>query len=121
MLHYFKELKIWKKGKSLAQEFKCQTRSFLEENKYSLISQMVRSIISIPSNISERSSRTTNKELARFRDMAKSSACELETQLILFKNLNIQDFNEFVGYQSKLNELQKMIHGFKSTLDLPRV
>lgn len=101
---------------SLAKEVIEEVKKYPAEYKFNLVSQLMRCAISIPSNISEGSARTTNKEFSRFLDIAQGSACELETQLILSKNLNLLDDKRFYHFQSKVNELQKMIRGFKGSL-----
>ncbi len=83
------------------------------EEKFGLKSQMTRAAVSIPSNISEGSGRSTNKDFKRFLDISLSSSYELETQLLICKNLfNIEVNNIII----KINELQKMIGGFKRSL-----
>lgn len=92
-------------------------KEFPEEYKYSLTSQMTRSSISIPSNIAEGSARTTNKDFSRFLDLAQGSACELETQLILSSEIEIIDQDKFIELKENINEIQKMIRGFKQNLN----
>lgn len=84
------------------------------EEKFGLISQMNRCSISIPSNIAEGSGRTGNKEFIHFLNISLSSTYELETQLILSNEL----FDLSVsGIIEKLHELQRMMKGFKKTLE----
>ena len=59
------------------------------EEKFGLKSQMTRAAVSIPSNISEGSERSTNKDFKRFLDISLSSSYELETQHLICKNLLI--------------------------------
>mgnify|MGYP000684059656 CR=1 FL=1 len=54
---------------------------------YGLISQLRRASISKPSNISEGAARNSNKEFVRFLYIARASAAEVETQLIISENL----------------------------------
>ncbi len=66
MKHNFKNLGVWKRGKKLVKTIYNLTRSFPEEEKYGLVSQMRRCAVSIPSNIAEGCGRDTDKDLARF-------------------------------------------------------
>jgi four helix bundle protein len=85
-MHNFRELNIWKKAMDLANQIlECST-NFPAQHKFSVTSQLTRSDISIPSNISEGSGRGINKDFSRFLDIAQGSAYELETQMILSKN-----------------------------------
>ena len=90
------------------------TKSIKVDEKFGLISQINRSAISIPSNIAEGSGRTTGKDFNRFLDIALASSYELETQLILASRI-FQLENESLIIQ--LNEIQKMISGFKRRLN----
>ncbi len=56
---------------------------FSTNERFTLVSQMTRSAISIPSNIDEGSSRSSEKDYARFLVFSLGSAYELETQLII--------------------------------------
>lgn len=78
-MHNFKELKVWKTGIEVSKMIFQLTRSFPSEEKYGLISQMIRSAISIPSNIAEGCGRKSDKELYQFLNIALGSSFELET------------------------------------------
>ena len=113
MKHNFRELNIWKESMELVKMVYNLTKQLPVEERFGLISQINRSVISIPSNIAEGSGRTSEKELIYFLNIAISSSYELETQLILINEI-YQVENENII--SKLNTLQKMIAGFKKTL-----
>lgn len=116
MKHNFRELNIWKRSIALVFETYKLTRELPDIEKFGLISQVNRCVISIPSNIAEGTSRLTIKEINRFLDIALGSSYELETQLILigklYQNLEIQTSPLI----KNINEIQKMIGGFKKTL-----
>lgn len=115
-MHNFKNLKIWQKSRLLVKEVFLLTRDFPIEEKFGLVSQILRSAYSIPSNIAEGSGRTTNKEFARFLDIALGSAFELETQLILASDIDYLSENKLQEIQNLLQEIQKMIYSFKMNL-----
>ena len=77
---------------------------------------MKRSAISIPSNIAEGSGRNSNKEFNHFLAVALGSAFELQTQLILTKELELLDKELCNDLLSELIEIQKMIYSFKNKL-----
>ena len=58
-----------------------------KEEKYGLKSQITRAAISIPSNIAEGSSRSSDKDFKRFLEISLGSAFELETQLLIIQKL----------------------------------
>ncbi|MDD4993421.1 MAG: four helix bundle protein [Paludibacter sp.] len=116
-MHNFKKLDIWIKSMDLASEIYLLTNSFPTIERFGLISQMQRSAVSVPSNIAEGSAKSSNKDFSRFLEMSIGSLFELETQLILATKLNYLESEVSISTQSKINELQKMIIGFKNKLD----
>lgn len=90
--------------------------SFSASEKFGLISQIKRSAVSIPSNIAEGCGRDSDKDLMRFLDIAMGSSFELETQLLLSKELKIGNVDRLEMLLDELNQIQKMINGFKKTL-----
>jgi four helix bundle protein len=84
----FKDLDIWRKGIELVKEIYMITGKFPNNELYVLTSQMRRSAISIPSNTAEGFRRRHAKEFKHFLDIAIGSAAELETQIILAKELH---------------------------------
>ena len=68
---------------SLSKDLFVMTKSFPKDEKFGLISQINRAGVSIPSNIAEGTSRNSNKDFARFLQIALGSCFEIETQLIL--------------------------------------
>jgi four helix bundle protein len=81
--------------------------------KYGLSSQITRSSVSIPSNIAEGASRNSEKDFARFLEIALGSAFELETQLIIAgkrKCISEANLGESV---KRLTSLQKRIYGLR--------
>ena len=76
-----------------------------------LIQQVLKSSCSIPSNIAEGCSRSSEKDKARFMEIALGSAFELETQLIILQS--IASF-ELEAEINETIELQKMINAFRT-------
>jgi len=107
-----KDLDVWQNGIELVSEFYELTISFPREEQFSLTSQIRRSAISIPSNISEGMARSSNLETIRFLDIARSSLVELDTQIqiaINFKYLNSSEIE-------KLSEMANHIFAMLSKL-----
>ncbi len=113
-MHNFKELKIWQKAVDLATDVYTLTSNYPEGEKFNLVSQMRRAAISISSNIAEGAGRNTNKDFARFLSIAYASLYELESQLFVSQKLNFIKENKLY---TNIDELQKMIYGFKKTLN----
>jgi four helix bundle protein len=84
-----KKLNVWKSAIELVTEIYVITRSFPEEEKYSLTSQMKRAAISVASNIAEGAARKTKKEFMQYLHVAQGSISELDTQLEIAKRLKM--------------------------------
>jgi len=88
------------------------TSTFPTEERFGLISQIRRCAVSIPSNIAEGSSRDSSKDFSRFLRISIGSSFELETQLLLSKELNFMSENDFDAVKDALDEIQKMLNAF---------
>lgn len=115
-MHNFRELKIWQVAIELVKDIYHLTKSFPQEEKFGLISQIQRSAISIPSNIAEGSGRGSDKDFIRFLDIAVGSAFELETQLIISAEIKYTNQTEIHNILDNLKNLQNMFHGLRVKL-----
>jgi four helix bundle protein len=115
MKHNFRELKIWKDSIEIVKLIYLLTSELPDDEKFGLKSQLQRCAVSIPSNIAEGSGRSTNKDFRNFLNMGLSSSYELETQLIIINELFQIEIVELID---KLHEVQRMIIGFKKTLEV---
>ncbi len=102
----FKELVVWQKGVKLVEDVYCITKKLPESEKFGISSQMNRAAVSIPSNIAEGQKREGKQEFKRFVSIARGSAAELETQLIVVKRLFNIDVN---GVLVDLDQVQRML------------
>jgi four helix bundle protein len=116
-MHKIEDLIIWKKSIQLTKEVYILCSEILNDEKFGLISQIKRCSVSIPSNIAEGAGRNSNNEFKHFLGIANGSCYELQTQLILLKELKL------IASDSKVDELiqscieiQKMIYSFKSKI-----
>ncbi|MFT5072525.1 MAG: four helix bundle protein [Chitinophagales bacterium] len=116
-MHNFKKLKIWNESMELVSESYKITRSFPKFETYGLMSQMNRCAVSIPSNISEGTSKSTNKHFRSYLEHSLGSAFEWETQLNVAFNESYISEEKFNELEDKIKQIQKMISSFKSGLN----
>ncbi|HEY5407541.1 MAG TPA: four helix bundle protein [Ginsengibacter sp.] len=108
----YKELIIWKKGIELVKSVYAITKQFPAEEKFGIISQVTRATVSIPANIAEGSSRNSDKDYARFLQIALGSAFEVQTYLIIAKEMNWVTNEKIDAIEMLLEEEIKMLHAF---------
>lgn len=97
-----KDLEVWKNSISMVTEIYTITKDYPNSELYGLVSQIRRSAVSVPSNIAEGAGRNHDKENVQFLYIALGSLSELETQLIISRNL------EYIN-QKILDEISKKI------------
>lgn len=85
------------------------TKQFPDDEKYGLTSQMRRAAVSIPSNIVEGCTRTSQSEYLRFLEIAFGSLKELHYQFDLAKRLNYLDNNPYCSCEAKIIETEKVL------------
>ena len=113
----FKELRVWQKSHLLTLAVYNATKSFPRDELYGLISQIRRSAISIPSNISEGCGRLSDKELAHFLVIANGLASELAYQLLLSKDLEYISELDYNQFDQDLTQIRKMLNAFIKKLN----
>lgn len=115
-MHKYKELKLWQKSIDLVTTIYLSTRTFPQDEKFGLVAQINRSAVSIPSNIAEGAGRNSDKEFMQFLSIAHASSYELETQLVISKNLNYLTLEELNHISEQIEEIQKMNYSMQTKL-----
>lgn len=106
----YKELIVWQKSIVLVREVFIITEQFPKSELYGLTAQMRRSAIAIPSNIAEGYGRKSPKEYHQFCSIAYASALELETQIIIAKDLAFAQISVFKQGDACLDEVLRMLY-----------
>jgi len=110
------KLNVWKKAIEFVKRIYQITGEFPSEEKFGLVSQMRRSAISIASNISEGAGRNNKKEFNQFLGVAQGSASELETQLIISRELGLLTDQLADEIVKELDSISKMIIGLQRVI-----
>lgn len=98
MIRSYKDLEIWRRSVELVTGIYSVTKHFPKSETYTLVDQIRRAALSIPSNIAEGHARQHRKEFRQFLFVALGSLAELETQLIVAGELGFLE-------KEKLNQL----------------
>jgi four helix bundle protein len=108
----YRDLEIWKKGIEIVKDIYRMTEDFPNHETYGLIGQMRRAAVSIPSNIAEGFRRYHNKEYKQFLNIVLGSCAELETQVIISKELG------YIREDSEKQIMEKTDHLCRMTTNL---
>jgi four helix bundle protein len=112
----YRDLVVWQKGIEVAKLVYLLTKSFPPEEKFSLVSQMRRAAISIPSNIAEGQPRHTTGEFIQFISHAEGSVAELDTQFHLSVELGFLASSQAASGFELLGDLRRMLNGLRRKL-----
>jgi four helix bundle protein len=112
----YRQLEIWQKSMGLVNKIYQISSTFPKEEIFGLTSQIRRAAISIPANIAEGWGRRLTKEFIQFLRIARGSLLELETHLLIAKNLSYIEAEIMDELLPKSEEINKMINGMISSL-----
>ena len=83
----YRQLRVWKSAHRLVLAVYEATEAFPQRERYGLALQLRRASVSVASNIAEGASRATDRDFARFLDIARGSLGEVEYQVLLAGDL----------------------------------
>lgn len=116
MPHKLNELKVWQKSIDLAVDIYSVLETLPTDEKFGLISQIKRSVVSVSSNIAEGAGRNSDKEFIQFLGIAQGSLYELQTQITIAQRLKLLVDSRADVLNEKIIEIQKMNYKFKELL-----
>jgi four helix bundle protein len=105
----FKELKVWQKAHALTLDVYRVTVAFPKEEQYALTSQIRRASASISANIAEGCGRNGDAEFGRFLYIAFGSASELESHLLLARDLKFMSAADHQRLNDGVIEVKRML------------
>lgn len=101
----FRNYKVWQDAVEYASKVYKITAEMPWFEKKGLCDQLQRAVVSISSNIAEGAAKPSDAEFARFLDTSLGSAFEVETQLLIAKNVGyIKNANDNVNHNSNHND-----------------
>lgn len=112
---HYRDLRVWVEGVELSVFVYALTEKFPLREQFGLTNQMRRASVSIPSNIAEGHGRS-DKEFARFIEIARGSLSELETQSEIALRINYLSKIEYDDLSEKTTRLGKQLNVFHQRL-----
>ncbi len=111
-IQYFTDLNAWKQAHLLVLEIYKVTKIFPKDEQFALVDQIRRASVSIVSNIAEGFSRESYREKIQFYAIARGSLTEVQSQLMVARDLSYIDPKMYLG----LYELSLIVHKLLSAL-----
>ena len=113
-LERFEDLTVWQKAHELTLRVYRLSARFPREERFGLISQMLRAAVSVPANIAEGFKRRGGRDKAKFYNISQGSLEELRYYLILSRDLGYAtDTNDI---DASLDEVGRMLHGLAASV-----
>ena len=112
----FRKLEVWKQALFFVKTVYQITATLPAHEKYGIVSQMNRCVVSIPSNIAEGCSRKTSLDFSRFIEIAIGSSFELETQIEICLLNNYIQIDQHAGLIEELHIIQKRMNALKQSI-----
>lgn len=110
-IRHFTDLEAWKESHQLALDVYQVTKLFPKDEMFGLTNQMRRAAVSVGSNIAEGFSRNTAKDKSQFYSVARGSATELGSQLLLARDIGYLNVDAFNILQERLNKVGRLTTG----------
>jgi four helix bundle protein len=112
----FKDLRVWEAAMRLAVEVYRQTAGFPKYELYGLTQQMRRAAVSVPSNIAEGKGHRSNREFSHFLFHARGSLLELQTQLMIAKELQYLSGEDVTNLLDSAENVGRALSGLINSL-----
>jgi four helix bundle protein len=112
----FRDLNVWTKAHKLTLDVYHATRTFPNDERFGLTSQIRRSASSVPANLAEGCGRGTDAELAQFAQVSMGSASETEYHLLLARDLGLLNDDEYTTLRAQVIEVKRMLASLIATL-----
>lgn len=114
----FEKLEVWKKSRLLAKGIYLITQDFPDSEKFGIVAQLRRAVISVCSNIAEGTSRWSSKDQGHFYNIAYSSLMESLNQLILSNDLDYLDADVLSEIRSDIHVISLMLNNLSKSTEI---
>ena len=113
----YQDLIVWQKSVLLVTDIYTITKTFPQDERFGITSQLNRAAVSIPTNIAEGWGRETSKNYLQFLRISRGSIMEVQTLLIITKNLNYISEEKFDILRNKTEEVGKILQGLIKSIN----
>ncbi len=109
MAKSYRELLVWQRAIELSVALYKLTQDFPREEIYGLTSQLRRAGVSVASNVAEGYGRASKADYRNFLRMARGSVLEVQTQLVIARELGYGDSARITKAEGLSEEAGKML------------
>jgi four helix bundle protein len=112
----YRDLVVWKKSMAFVLDVYRCTQAFPKIETYDLTAQLRRAAVSVPSNIAEGQARLSTGEFKQFLGNARGSLMEVETQILIARDLGYLDQNQSQTLLASAAEVGRILNGLLASL-----
>jgi four helix bundle protein len=112
----FEKFDVWQRSIEFAGNIYAITRSFPQDERFGLTSQMRRASVSVSSNVAEGSSRSSDKDFARFVEVAYGSLMEVVSQASIALQQSLMTKPQFDNVYAEAEQIARKLSGLRNTL-----
>lgn len=112
----FKKYTVWQESHTFTLDVYQATKIFPKDELFGLTSQLRRASASIPTNFAEGCGSNSEKEFARYLNIALASCCEVEYLLLLTRDLKYITVEQYQFFEEQLFKIRKQIYNLKTKL-----
>lgn len=113
----FESLDAYKFSRELVKDVYSLLRTFPKEEQYALCDQLRRAVVSVPSNIAEGMTRTSNKEKAHFIEISYGSLMEVYCQLQLATDLGYISESQLFERKGHIQHISRLLSGLRNKFE----
>jgi four helix bundle protein len=112
----YRDLIAWRKAMEFVTKIYGATQRFPGEERYGLTNQLRRAAVSVPSNIAEGQARYSQKEFHHFLSQARGSLVEIETQILIARDLTYLSPAKADALLADAEELGRILNGLIASI-----
>lgn len=117
MAKNYKDLVAWRKAMLLATDVYRTTSGFPREERFALTDQVRRAAVSVASNIAEGAGRSSRREFRHFLSIARGSLLEIETQLLIARELKYVAGSDIEHLLNNVTEVLRIVSGLRASMN----
>jgi four helix bundle protein len=112
----FKDLEVWRRAMGLVRRVYEVTRTYPGGERFGLVAETRKTVRSVPANIAEGKTRVGGREFHHFMSVALGSLGELQTQVLMARELGYLDDLVLASLEREIEEISRMSRALERAL-----